>query len=147
MRRLIQAKFKMSRRSAIRLMGGVAGFAAVSTVGLGWFCSRRRDFTSTAVRLTWAFRESEGPVRVGQRYLARHPEEKDDHLLEKLIEDTYSLPSGLVTCSATAARALAAQSVQDFRARRVVWLDGWLLARTEARVCALMALRRRVVPA
>jgi hypothetical protein len=37
-------------------------------------------------------------------------------------------------------RALRARNSEDFAAGRVVRLDGWVLAATEARLCALAAL-------
>lgn len=39
-----------------------------------------------------------------------------------------------------AAAVLAASSPQDFAAGDVVFCDGWMLARSEARACALIAL-------
>ena len=145
MKRVIQ-RVRISRRSMLKLVAGAAGVIAVSSVGLALFCSRRSREVGTAIRLTWAFsHEEEAAAQVGRTYLALHPEENDEHVIAKLIEATYTLPSYPVGCASTAASALAAQNILDFRAGRVVWLDGWLMARTEARVCALSLLGHRVV--
>lgn len=43
--------------------------------------------------------------------------------------------------------AVSAAIRADFATEEVVALDGWLLARTEARICALIALHRRQIGA
>jgi hypothetical protein len=75
---------------------------------------------------------------VGERYIARHPEEADrDKLVEALLggpadeQKLRSLPS------------LIAQAVRrDFETGEVVTLRRWRLSRTEGRLCALMSLER-----
>jgi hypothetical protein len=69
--------------------------------------------------------------RLGSEYLTLHPQERDvTHLLDSLFGQ-HSLfgPSSLFESIGC-----------DWRRHDLAMLDGWLLARTEARVCALLHL-------
>ena len=77
----------------------------------------------------------DGVVRLGRSYLHDHPEEADAAQLRS------SLP-GLDASQPVRPQmpALAPASVGDFEAGRVVFVDGWHLAVTEARASATVAL-------
>jgi hypothetical protein len=64
-------------------------------------------------------------------YLVAHPEERSRQLLSRLVIDggDGAIPSRLL-------RALA----RDWSNHQVAVVDGWLLARTEARLCAVLYL-------
>jgi len=70
-------------------------------------------------------------ARQGATYLAAHPLERDPGLLLRLL-----VTDGAVPLPA----ALLAAIARDWRQHDVVVLDGWLLARSEARICALAYL-------
>ncbi|WP_428487582.1 hypothetical protein [Rhodopila sp.] len=80
----------------------------------------------------------EGCRRLGRQYLNIHPEEADIGLL------AASLCAGADRCwpdgPAAVRRNVAERRAADFTAGRITHLDGWLLAQTEARACALVAL-------
>ena len=65
-------------------------------------------------------------------YLVAHPEERSRRLLSHLLIDggDGAIPSRLL-------RALA----RDWPNHHVAVVDGWLLARTEARLCAVLHLK------
>ena len=69
--------------------------------------------------------------RLGAIYLVAHPVERSRALLSHLLiaGDDGSIPSRLL-------RAVA----RDWSSNHVVVVDGWLLARTEARLCAFLHL-------
>jgi hypothetical protein len=69
--------------------------------------------------------------RLGATYLVTHPEERSRQLLSRLLIDSgdAALPLRLL-------RAIA----RDWSNHHVAVLDGWLLARTEARLCAFLHL-------
>jgi hypothetical protein len=69
--------------------------------------------------------------RLGDIYLLAHPEERSRALLSDLLiaGDDGSIPSQLLSAVA-----------RDWSGNHVVVVDGWLLARTEARLCALLHL-------
>ena len=75
------------------------------------------------------------PRRLGEAYAAQNPGEAGrDALRAKL-----GLPDGV--CEARDLRTLLERSAEeDFRAGRIVILSGWVVARTEGRACALLAL-------
>jgi hypothetical protein len=85
------------------------------------------------------FSDPDGSRRLGRHYLATHPEEADIDTLVTLLctpgSDRWR-PNG----SASFRLRLARCRTSDFIAGRVVDCDGWILARTEARACALAAL-------
>jgi hypothetical protein len=94
-----------------------------------------------ALRL--ALRSPESARVVGRAYLATHPDEADPVQLLAAIEAAGGIGRSVARqpIDATAlARAVAEAVRDDFLDRRTVRVDGWVLARTEARLCALAAL-------
>jgi hypothetical protein len=77
----------------------------------------------------------DGVVRLGRSYLHDHPAESDATQLRSLLP-------GLDATKPVRPQlpALAPASVGDFEAGRVVFVDGWHLAFTEARASAAVAL-------
>ncbi len=77
----------------------------------------------------------DGVVRLGRSYLHDHPDESDAAQLRSLLP-------GLDASRPVRPQlpALAPASVDDFDAGRVVFVDGWHLALTEARASAAVAL-------
>jgi hypothetical protein len=75
---------------------------------------------------------------IGQRYLQHYPQEANiEQLLSLIAVDVVSGARG----DPQELRGRLAQKIrQDFADERVVNLQGWLLARTEARLCALAVL-------
>jgi hypothetical protein len=69
--------------------------------------------------------------RLGAIYLVARPEERSRALLSHLLiaGDDGTIPSRLLSAVA-----------RDWSSNHVVVVDGWLLARTEARLCALLHL-------
>lgn len=70
---------------------------------------------------------------VGRHYLALHPEDAD---LQRLTEGLL-VPESLQDKAAFAGR-IGALRVRDFASDDTVCVDGWVLARVEARICALV---------
>jgi hypothetical protein len=94
-----------------------------------------------ALRL--ALRSAESARVVGRAYLATHPDEADPVQLLAAIEAAGGIGRSVARqpIDPTAlARAVAGAVRDDFLDRRTVRVDGWVLARTEARLCALAAL-------
>lgn len=107
--------------------------AAMSTgAGLGgcWLATLRPDEALTGVAREIA--SAPGLLDLGTEQLFRQPEEATvDALVAALLD---GLPPGQVPA------ALEEQIGADFDAERVSDMGGWLLARTELRLCALAAL-------
>jgi hypothetical protein len=72
---------------------------------------------------------------VGTAYLRRYPE----HASRAVLLDHLALPDGRLSPAQIAA-AIERGIRSDFKHRRTVVLDRWLLSRTEAAVCGLLAL-------
>jgi hypothetical protein len=85
-------------------------------------------------RLARLFRHPESARVVGAAYLRLVREEADVEQLAALLEAELGEAEG-----AALERRLAAQQRADFGAGRTVVVEGWILSRTEARVCALLA--------
>jgi hypothetical protein len=82
----------------------------------------------------------ESAQRVGRRYLAMLPGDTDrsqilktSPTLDRAMRATRRQPE-------VAARLLRQSIDDDFRQANTVVVDGWVLARTEARLCAIIAL-------
>lgn len=87
------------------------------------------DVTQSPIQVVYD-EVTDGVLAVGQAYLLQEPSEAD---LETLLM-ALPAPDGDV---ATAARGLISA---DFKARNTVTIDGWVLARSEARAAAVLAL-------
>lgn len=74
---------------------------------------------------------------IGERYLAVAPEERDATLLMRRLQDVVDAGDGSRDGRAEGVRT---QIHRDFAADDVVQVDGWVLARTECRLCALAVL-------
>jgi hypothetical protein len=81
------------------------------------------------------FSDLQAPRAVGNRYLALYPAEADRELLRVGVIESAGTPDlkGLRA-------SLAHRCREDFRNGDTVIVDGWVLARTEARTCALTTL-------
>lgn len=81
-----------------------------------------------------------GARAIGRRYLALAPQEAAPGLLARCLD----AETGAGACGEAGPerlrRALDEQRRRDFAAGDTVVIDGWILARTEARLCALAAL-------
>jgi hypothetical protein len=78
--------------------------------------------------------------RVGAAWLRAHPEEASRAALEGLLAP---LPAGVHAASLRAAELhdwLRERQRAEFRAGRLVQLEGWWLSPTEVRLCAWLAL-------
>ena len=77
---------------------------------------------------------------IGQRYLATAPQERSAAFLTRMLfGETPPGGQGLAS-RAWLVQAIETGRLRDFANGETVILDGWLLARTEARLCALAAL-------
>jgi hypothetical protein len=75
---------------------------------------------------------------LGQRYVAQVPVERDAVVLARLIDAALMDDhAATVDDRAALADALDARIRAEFGAGQIVRVDGWVLARTEARLCAL----------
>ena len=82
---------------------------------------------------------SERVRAIGERYRATTPEERDGESLRAAIERARPFASRFF---GAASPPLADLVRHDFEQGRTVVVDGWVLARTEARQCALYSLVR-----
>jgi hypothetical protein len=130
---------KIGRRRAVQTLGiaGLtlalgpgAGHAGALSGGAhvpldGWLKSMIADLESAR--------------RVGQVYLQKAPDEADrGRLLTRLFPELA--PARHAKSPAAWRQSYAAKCRQDFADGHTVRLDGWVLSRTEARLCALAAL-------
>lgn len=125
---------RLTRRATLR-----AAVLGSLLAALGW---RPAPAAANPVtRLTAIFRHRDSAVRLGEAYLAAHPEEADPgHLTHR----TLTALGDVSPPDADLRPRLAAACRRDFAEGRTVQLDGWILAETELRACALVALSDRV---
>jgi hypothetical protein len=69
--------------------------------------------------------------RLGAIYLDNHPDERNFNQLSELLLNKHMSP---------VAEILREQIIQDWIAHKTAIIDGWVLARTEARICAALHL-------
>ena len=114
-----------------------AGVAALAGVGLLVWTGRRAAETARADALVAVLRDRNAASRVGERILTEFPAWGDATALRR------TLGAALGGGSTVGLAARVAQHVrEDFDGGRVVLVDGWVLAETEARLYTLAALSR-----
>lgn len=86
-------------------------------------------------RLGELFRSPRKARALGARYLALHPEAADRVALASRL----GLDGAPIRLAELRAR-LASLRERDFAQHRIVSIDGWILARSEAEICALLSL-------
>lgn len=136
-------RLRETRRDFLICVSAVAAVAAVP----GWigavFDSSRRGH-SAGDPLEEGLRRlvgGSGPRVVGRAYLRTVPEESEAATLVRLLLPGHEDRTRFRRASEERRReALRASVAEDFRAGRVVRVEGWMLARTEARLCALITL-------
>ncbi len=129
---------RWSRRQLLGRLWALAGLAVAATIAPLRRLRPRPGADSgedpTAARLAALAGPPESARAVGAEYLRSTPEERDPALLAQ------RLASGLAP-GAPLRPQLARRIRADFEQERVVSLRGWVVSRTEARLCALAALR------
>jgi hypothetical protein len=118
---------RLRRRSVLGLLAGLAAGAAPGLPALG-----RQPAGDALGRIcARAGREPE-LAALGRAWCAEHPHLARPDLLAALAAELPEPGLGEAEIVAT----LRARATEDFRARRIVALDGWRLSLTEARICA-----------
>jgi hypothetical protein len=99
---------------------------------------------AATARLTAPLRHRDSAARIGRAYLLAQPGDAGASRLVDTIVAAIATESGstdpLAADDATLAELLARRIVTDFASRDVAVVEGWVLSRTEARLCALVAL-------
>lgn len=116
---------RMDRRS---VLAGALAFLGVTAAP-----DRSRAMDTRAVVET-AARFGADAAEVGRRYLESNGSEANCELLADLVAANLDRHAGEVP------EQMAMAASEDFRCGRVVTVDGWLLSRTEARICAIAYL-------
>lgn len=123
----------VDRRGCVRLLVGLLGALSLQRAS-----AVRDGLGSTADLQTWL--QQFGPDRLGDAaalsrlgagYLASYPDEQEPRRLARLI---------LRDSTAPAKSALIGSICQDWSRHDVALVEGWVLSRTEARICAVLHL-------
>lgn len=116
----------MSRRELLlgaALVAAVSAFAATGGTLTGALGS---ELENCAAQL----RSQPGMAAIGRHYLTLHPQHRDHNALRTVLRQDITAHR----------QSLAALIKSDFCADRTLLVDGWPLALTEARFCALAYL-------
>ena len=126
--------FRLTRRRLILSLA--AALAPVGLVSFAWtnFPSLRRAAVESLLT------DIAGARTIGLRYLALAPDEADRTALASALFSGFSESPASPIEFTELRSTLAAQRDRDFAAGDTVVIGGWILARTEARLCALAAL-------
>lgn len=108
--------------------------AGCSVLGLSGFIQTHPIPANSSI-VSRLFTHHDSAISLGKHYLALFPEEANYNWLMK-----QTLPSSTYTDLQTLKQILKTQRQQDFYESNTVMLEGWILSRTEARLCALLAL-------
>ena len=131
----------MQRRGFLVSLGAAGG------LWLGWPARARAELAlagprQSADRLVAVFSQRTSAAAVGRAYLAGHPDEGAiDHLVTELRAALRQCDCDPDCADLSTLRVATSRLVkEDFARSRVVRVDGWVLSRSEARLCGLAAL-------
>jgi hypothetical protein len=116
---------RLDRRSV--LAGALAFLGATAAPDRSW----PKDTVAVAAT---ASRLGADAAEVGRLYLEQHGAEADLTLLADLVSTNLDPAAGDV------AEQMSRAVSEDFRRGTTITVDGWLLSRTEARICAIAYL-------
>ena len=129
---------RITRRGFVGGMLGVLALAAapvraVARVRIG-------ASASPSEKVARFFTNDAGAVRIGSVYLQAHPDEGDAETLFDALTPPGERPQQWWTSVSMGElrRTIRAAAHADFKSGDVVDLEGWQLARTEARLAALL---------
>ena len=132
---------RVSRR---RFLLAAAGLAVPLALGRlrPWEALVEFDAPSLGARLAALLADLRSASAIGRDYLRAAPGEATvPVLVDAIASDVAGGREALRTATDSEVRELLALRVlQDFEEERVVNLEGWIVAPTEARLCALAAL-------
>ncbi len=122
---------------ARRRLIGTAALAALP--GGAWLLDRWGAGESIVARLAGLIERRADAQALGRAYLRLHPEEAaPEPLVEQLLPGAGRGSESLRRLTTSDLREAARrQRERDFARGDTVVIDGWILARTEARLCAL----------
>jgi hypothetical protein len=138
----MQSKIRMHRRDVLKGLSASLGLAGALVCSAAWtevtasggvgLVEIRRHIRRA---LTGIFNEDLTPRTIGRGYLSLYPEEADVDWLWTTLAGS-SAPSRADELTVRVAQLRQ----RDFECGEIAIVDGWILARTEARACALLAL-------
>jgi hypothetical protein len=83
-------------------------------------------------------------IRIGNSYLNEHAKNGElDSLNETLLDETATISGNIVHAVQRRLLAIDRQVRDEFARCETVICDGWVLANSEARLCAMVAARAR----
>jgi hypothetical protein len=131
----MKSRFLASRRQVLEFLGSTLVSTAIGAAAASASVGTRPaglDLTLAARRL---FAHRASAAVIGAHYLAQFDEESSAQALEEAIRQGMPASGKRVD-----EQSLLARIQKDFEHGDVVKLQGWMLSRTEARLCALLSL-------
>ena len=120
---------------------GSAAFFAAWLLGA---CSPKAPDSDTSAtdRYDAFFSFRQAAEEIGHHYIDDYPAEALEDALKDMIDRSLGEVGSLTSADQEQLAELVRLAIRrDFKAGRTVTIDGWMLSVTEARLCALMALR------
>jgi hypothetical protein len=128
---------RQTRRFVLVSIGCVSGLPLMLAAGFGFCTDTRVDGTAAKLRALVA--DAPAACALGRSYRARFPEEEKQAVLTGLLCSSLGLGVRGIAAQDTDAllSRLDSRVREDFSCGDTVQVNGWVLARTEARLCAL----------
>lgn len=127
----------MNRRQFSIAATALAAFPTVAATSHA-VATPGRSFDSELARL---FSTPQHAIDIGRRYLELNPDKADRRAL---LNDLFGRSATSSTSRSSLTDLVSRWLERDFRDGVVVVLDGWILARAEASLCALLYLQQGI---
>lgn len=130
-------RFAITRRRMLWFLAALGGAAGLARIARIFPLNVRSSGSLEAV-----FDRPDSARRIGEAYLRLHPQEADAASLRSSLAAQKDGAAGPLEAMGAGELASWMRNRRrgDFRDRRTVAVDGWILSITEARLCALLFL-------
>ena len=126
---------KLTRRRFIYYLAGSSALSVMPKIGFS--AVNNVDNKDILLSVITAFHSKKSAAIIGREYLRQYPNEKNMDVLYKSLK---IVPLHNEIEKSEVCLCLADKMENDFSRGDVINLQGWLLSRTELRLCALLSL-------
>ena len=140
--RTVAVPLAMSRRAFLNKAAIATAAAAVIVTGgiVKWKYPSPRKLTPAIPLMLSGFCDEATLCELGRKYLAQVPGEDSAKILLSRLAADGSRHGADEPDENEGPSEAASQAEQDFRTKKILIIDGWIISETEARQCALLAL-------
>jgi len=134
----------LSRRSLLKILGALLGSASIRSREAVALQTANRLRDPVVLQALTLFKHRKSALLIGIYYLKGRPDEADrEVLIASVFHGNHHLTISSTPDIQSLRNWLQRRRREDFECGRTVNINGWILAETEVRLCALLLLEAK----